>query len=56
MMAAEWGVQLPSAVVFILLLENRQTILAVHHEGETPGRIWPSTCQRHGSRGLHYTR
>jgi hypothetical protein len=56
MTAAEWGVQLPSAIVFILLLENCQSILAVHREGETARQIWPSTCQHRGSRGLHYAR
>jgi hypothetical protein len=56
MTAAEWGVQLTFSAVFILLWGNRQVILAIRHEGKTAIQIWPSTCQRYGSRSLHYAR
>jgi hypothetical protein len=56
MTAAEWGVQLTFFAVFILPRGNRQVILAVRREGEKARQIWPSMCQRHGSRSLHYAR
>jgi hypothetical protein len=56
MMAVEWGKQLPLRCHFYLIPGNRWSILAAHCEGEAAGWIWPSTCQPHGCRGLHYAR
>jgi hypothetical protein len=56
MTAAEWDEQLPLCCNFYLVPGNRWLILAIHCEGEAAGRIWPSTCQHHGRRGLHYAR
>jgi hypothetical protein len=56
MTTVEWGEQLPLCCYFYLVPGNRSSILAVHCEGEAAGQIWPSTCQHHGRRGLHYAR
>jgi hypothetical protein len=54
MTTAEWGEQLPLCCYFYLVPGSRWLILAIHCEGEVAGWIWPSTCQHHGRRGLHY--
>jgi hypothetical protein len=54
MMAAEWGELLPLRGHFYLVPGKWRLILAAHYEVETVEQIWPSTCQHHGSRGLHY--
>jgi hypothetical protein len=55
-MAAEWGEQLPLRRYFYLIPGNHRFILVARCEGETAEQIWPSTCQHHGRRGLHYAR
>jgi hypothetical protein len=55
MMAAEWGkLLLPLVFFFYPSTGNHWSILAVRSEGEAAGWIWPSTCQHHTRRGLHY--
>jgi hypothetical protein len=56
MTVAEWGKQLLLRCHFYPVLGNRWSIQAVHCEGEAVGWIWPSTCQHHKCRGLHYAR
>jgi hypothetical protein len=54
--AAEQGELLPLRCHFYLISGNSQLILAVRYEVETAEQIWPSTCQHHENRGLHYAR
>jgi hypothetical protein len=56
MVATEWGELLPLRYRFYLISGNSRLILAVCYEVETAEQIWPSTCQHHESRGLHYAR
>jgi hypothetical protein len=45
----------PAAVIYFSS-ENLRQILAIYGEVETAERIQPSTCQYHGSHGVHYAR
>jgi hypothetical protein len=55
MIATEWGKQLlPLGFFFYPFVGNHWSILAVRSEGEAAGWIWPSMCQHHARRGLHY--
>jgi hypothetical protein len=56
MTAAEWGKQLLLLCHFYPTTGNYWSILAARYEGEAAGWIWPSTCQHHARRGLHYAR
>jgi hypothetical protein len=53
-MAVEWGELLLLRCHFYLIPGKSRLILAVHYEVETAKQIWPSTCQYHENRGLHY--
>jgi hypothetical protein len=55
-MAAEWGELLLLRCHFYLIPGKSRLIPAVHYEVETAEQIWPSTCQHHKNRGLHYAR
>jgi hypothetical protein len=56
MMMAEWSKQLLLRCHFYFTPGKRWSILAACCKGEAAGRIWPSTCQRHGRCGLQYAR
>jgi hypothetical protein len=56
MTVAEWGKQLFLLCHFYPITGNCRSILAARCEGQAAGWIWPSTCQHHARRDLHYAR